>query len=75
MFFKARPANGAPFVVGTDMSTMHLFRLVMEPEEVAREADEGRMMWRPLWPEMFIFMASEKLGLRIGLAERDISSL
>jgi hypothetical protein len=43
-FFNARPANGAPFAVGTDMSTIHLFILVIEPEDVAREAEEGRIM-------------------------------
>jgi hypothetical protein len=44
MFFNARPANGALFAVGTDMSTTHLFSLVRDPEEVAREAEEGRIM-------------------------------
>jgi hypothetical protein len=57
MFFKARPANGAPSVVGADISTMHPFNLVREPDEVAREADEGRMMCRPLWPDMLTFVA------------------
>jgi hypothetical protein len=69
MFFNASPAKGALFAVGTDMSTIHLLSLVKEPEEVARDAEEGRMMWRPLWPEILTFVASEKLGFRIGLAE------
>jgi hypothetical protein len=46
--FKARPAKGAPSAVGTDVSTIHLFSFVREPDEVAREADTGRMICRPV---------------------------
>jgi hypothetical protein len=48
IFFKASPAKGVLFAVGTDMSTIHLLSLVKEPEDVARDAEEGRMMWRPM---------------------------
>jgi hypothetical protein len=75
IFFNARPANGAPFVVGTDMSTIHLFSLVIEPDAVARDADEGRIMWRPVWSEILILVACEKLGFLIGPEARVISSL
>ena len=63
-------------MVGTVMSTMHLLRLVKEPEDVAREAEEGRMMCRPVWSEIEILEACEKLGERIGpRGARAISSL
>jgi hypothetical protein len=44
MFFNIRPAKGALFAVGTDISTIHLLSLVNDPEDVAREAEEGKMM-------------------------------
>jgi hypothetical protein len=44
MFFNIRPAKGALFAVGTDISTIHLLSLVKDPEDVAREAEEGKMM-------------------------------
>jgi hypothetical protein len=44
IFFRARPAKGAPFAVGADISTMHLLSAVKEPEAVAREAEDGRMI-------------------------------
>lgn len=44
MFFRAKPANGAPSAVGTDMSTIHLSIFVIEPDDVACEAEEGRMI-------------------------------
>jgi hypothetical protein len=65
IFFRARPANGAPSVVGADISTMHLLNLVREPDDVAREAEVGRMMCRSLCPDMLTFVAWEKLGFRI----------
>lgn len=68
IFLKASPAKGAPLAVGTDISTMHLLSLVTEPDEVARDADEGRMMCRPLCPEMLTFVACEKLGFLMGPA-------
>jgi len=75
MFFNARPAKGAPFVEGTDISTIHLFICVIEPEAVALDAEEGRIICSPVCPEMFTFVACEKLGLRIGPPPRPISSL
>jgi hypothetical protein len=44
MFFSASPAKGALFAVGTDISTMHRLSLVNEPDDVALEAEEGRIM-------------------------------
>lgn len=44
MFCNVRPANGVPFEVGSDISTMHRTSLVIVPEEVARDAVVGRMM-------------------------------
>lgn len=65
IFFMAKPANGAPSAVGADMSTMHLLNLVSEPDEVAREAEVGRMMCRSLCPDILTFVAWEKLGFRM----------
>jgi hypothetical protein len=48
IFLNESPANGAPFDVGTDMSTIQFLRFVNEPEEVACAAEEGRMMCRPV---------------------------
>lgn len=64
IFFKARPGNGRPCAVGTDMSTMQHFKSVKLPAEVALAADEGRMMWRLDWFDMPILFAAEKLGFR-----------
>jgi hypothetical protein len=47
MFFSARPAKGFPLAVEMDMSTMHLVRSVRDPEDVACDADDGKMMCRP----------------------------
>ena len=65
MFFSVRPAKGAPSLVGADISTMHPRNLVRDPDEVAREADDGRMICRSLWPDILTFVAWEKLGFRI----------
>ena len=75
IFCNVRPANGVPLEVGSDISTMHRLSFVREPDDVARDAEEGSIMCRPLWPEMFTLVASEKLGLRIGPGALDISSL
>jgi hypothetical protein len=75
-FLIARPGNAAPEAVGIDMSIMQLLRSVRLPEEVARDADDGKMMCRPEWFEMPMFLAAEKLGLRREEAlGRAISSL
>jgi hypothetical protein len=66
MFFSVMPANDAPCSVGIDISTMLLVRLVRELEDVAWEAEEGKMIWRPVWSDIDTFEACEKLGLRIG---------
>lgn len=68
MFFRARPAKGVPSAVGADISTMQPFKLVRDPDEVARDAEDGRMMCRSLWPDILTFVACEKLGLRMGPA-------
>lgn len=65
MFFNARPANGAPDTVETDMSTMQRLRSVKEPEEVACDADGGRMICSPECSEMTTDEALLKLGARI----------
>jgi hypothetical protein len=44
IFFNAIPAKGAPLAVGTDISTIHSVSLANVPEDVAREAVEGRMI-------------------------------
>jgi hypothetical protein len=64
--FNVRPANGAPLVVGTDISTMQLLSFVTAPEEVALEADEGRIMCSPVWSDMETLDACEKLGVLTG---------
>lgn len=65
IFRRARPGNAWPFDVGTDMSTMQPDRSVRLPDAVAFAADEGRMMCSPDWFEMPMFLAAEKLGLRM----------
>jgi hypothetical protein len=77
ILFSIRPANGAPLAVGTDMSTMQPASFVREPEDVACDADDGRMMWRLWWSDIETLLACEKLGLRTGPPGNacDISSL
>ncbi|KAK5625245.1 hypothetical protein RRF57_000960 [Xylaria bambusicola] len=77
IFFNTRPAKGAPALVGTVISTMQRARLVRLPEDVALEAVEGSMMCSPLWSDMAMFFAVEKLGFLTPptLSERDSSSL
>jgi hypothetical protein len=48
------------------MSTIHLLSFVNEPEAVAWEAVEGRMMCKRVWPDILTFVACEKLGFRMG---------
>lgn len=47
IFLSARPAKGFPLAVEIDISTMHLVRSVSDPEDVAWDAEDGRMMCRP----------------------------
>jgi len=42
--FTVKLANGAPLAVGTDISTIQRFRFVRAPPDVARDAEEGKMI-------------------------------
>ena len=75
MLFNARPANGAPDTVGTDISTIQRLRSVKEPEEVACEADGGRMICNPECSDMTTDEALLKLGARIMPRATAMSSL
>jgi len=45
MSFKTRLANGAPVAaVGADISMMHPWMFVTVPDDVARDAEEGKMI-------------------------------
>jgi hypothetical protein len=63
-FLIARPGNAEPSVVGIDMSIMQPLRSVRLPDEVARDAEDGKMMCRFEWFEIPMFFAAEKLGFR-----------
>jgi hypothetical protein len=79
MFLSASPGNGVPpevLPVGADMSTIQDLRSVRLPAEVARAAEGGRMMCRPVCFDIEMLRACEKLGLRIpGSSDLDISLL
>ena len=52
-----RAANGAPWEVGTVMSTTHLSSFDREQGEAACEEDIGRIRWAEVWFEIATLVA------------------
>lgn len=65
MFLRDNVANGAPFAVGGERSTMHRLRFDTVPELVACAADVGRTICNASCLDIVTFVAVENEGFRI----------